>query len=636
MRLRVALALGVLALCVPAADAALGPARPVAPTHGTAFPQLATDAGGSLYLAHGGLRPGVGPQPPTGVLLRRSPQGAWGAPVYHGSTTSSRIIRLAAGPAGRAVGVEPPCSQGGCSTSVALTGSDGSWQPALSPLPLVAPASDLTDVAVDPAGTATVVLSERFDDRHRAVRVFRQPLGGAWSAGEDISGQGDNYGARVGAGADGSVVVSWIAYDGVCWCIKARRLHQGTWGPVENVASCGAGCDPPNGARVVTGPDGVPTVVWSTRASSVVIGDVFAARRNPATGTWTTQKLNPTGQGGSLRSVSADSTGVTVAWGETGSLTLPENSGYVGVARFSGGAWQPAQIFEAHGWVGPGQDGRLNVAMATGPDGTGALLYNDRSDALVLRKRVAGVWGAPTVLSVRTHGLGFLHTVDAVTVDAAGRATVAFTGRAVLAFYVCVQSEVDGPGGAGPPICTGVPTPGDGDHDGVPDASDRCPSWPDPNQENVCGSSQSLFGGPCPPGLDRFPPGPCNASDQGSAGGGTKGKSQFHTGPLGPRGAAARIGRILRAGGFTTRVIAPTAGTATLEWKTRKARRMIVARGRRTFQAGGSAKVKLKLTKAGRRVLRRTPRRLPLTATALWRPFSSKQVAHTASITLRR
>jgi hypothetical protein len=102
-------------------------------------------------------------------------------------------------------------------------------------------------------------------------------------------------------------------------------------------------------------------------------------------------------------------------------------------------------------------------------------------------------------------------------------------------------------------------------------------------------------------------------------------------------GRAARIGTVLRRRGFALPFTAPAAGTVRVRWLHRSPkRRSLVATGAATFAAGGGALVRLKLSTAGRRLLRRHTR-LRLTAQATLRPADgAPAVTVNRAIRLRR
>ena len=103
---------------------------------------------------------------------------------------------------------------------------------------------------------------------------------------------------------------------------------------------------------------------------------------------------------------------------------------------------------------------------------------------------------------------------------------------------------------------------------------------------------------------------------------------------------AAKIASILKAGGYETSVSALSPGTLTITWSsgsgTHATRSVIVASGSKTFaKASKKAKLKIKLTRAGRTLLKRS-KHLKLTVTGVFKPKTGKKVTKTRTITLTR
>jgi len=111
-----------------------------------------------------------------------------------------------------------------------------------------------------------------------------------------------------------------------------------------------------------------------------------------------------------------------------------------------------------------------------------------------------------------------------------------------------------------------------------------------------------------------------------------------------PSGRAARITSILHAGAYTVALGAPEGGTATISWfqvppgahvatKKHKPRPLLVASGVLRFAAAGPGKVKVRLTTAGRKLLKHS-RRITLTAKASFTPSGQPTVSTTKRFTL--
>jgi hypothetical protein len=112
-----------------------------------------------------------------------------------------------------------------------------------------------------------------------------------------------------------------------------------------------------------------------------------------------------------------------------------------------------------------------------------------------------------------------------------------------------------------------------------------------------------------------------------------------------PSGSSAKIGAILRNGGYKQRISASGAGTAVITWyylrpgaklggKGARAP-MLVAAGSVTFHGAGAATVNIRLTSTGRRLVRRS-RRIRLTMTVRFQPSSGAATTTSSSFQLRR
>lgn len=89
-----------------------------------------------------------------------------------------------------------------------------------------------------------------------------------------------------------------------------------------------------------------------------------------------------------------------------------------------------------------------------------------------------------------------------------------------------------------------------------------------------------------------------------------------------PHGKASRIGALLRHGGYTFSFHALTGGTVVIQWHSGH---VLVAVGKVKFTRAGNAKLTIKLTKAGRRLLK-TTRRRTLTANGAFTPVSQHAI----------
>jgi hypothetical protein len=116
-----------------------------------------------------------------------------------------------------------------------------------------------------------------------------------------------------------------------------------------------------------------------------------------------------------------------------------------------------------------------------------------------------------------------------------------------------------------------------------------------------------------------------------------------------PTGKAAAIAALLKAGGDTISFKALSAGTALVYWyyvpagahiAKAKPKAQVVASGRLTFAAAGTAKLKIKLTAAGKTLLKREKsghaKLLKLTAKATFTPAGRAAIVTTKTFTLHR
>jgi hypothetical protein len=110
-----------------------------------------------------------------------------------------------------------------------------------------------------------------------------------------------------------------------------------------------------------------------------------------------------------------------------------------------------------------------------------------------------------------------------------------------------------------------------------------------------------------------------------------------------PTGKSAKVATLLRTSGFTINFNALEAGRAVIDWyqlppgatlagKSR-AKPILVASGQMSFSRAGTAKIKIKLTRAGKNLLKRT-RRLKLTAKCTFTPTGAAPVTVTEGFVL--
>ena len=112
-----------------------------------------------------------------------------------------------------------------------------------------------------------------------------------------------------------------------------------------------------------------------------------------------------------------------------------------------------------------------------------------------------------------------------------------------------------------------------------------------------------------------------------------------------PSGKRAKIAALLKSGAYTALFKALEAGTAVIVWyrvppgarlatKT-KAKPVLIAAGKHTFKAAGTATIKIKLTPAGKRLLKHA-KQLKLTAKGTFTPTGKKPISKTKTFVLKR
>jgi uncharacterized repeat protein (TIGR02543 family) len=116
-------------------------------------------------------------------------------------------------------------------------------------------------------------------------------------------------------------------------------------------------------------------------------------------------------------------------------------------------------------------------------------------------------------------------------------------------------------------------------------------------------------------------------------------------GTLTPSGKGARITALLKSGGFAVVFKALEAGTAVIDWyqvppgaklaEEARSKPVLVAAGHLTFSGAGSATIKIKLTAAGKRLLKHA-KKLKLTAKGTFAPTGKTPVAATTVFVLKR
>lgn len=114
-------------------------------------------------------------------------------------------------------------------------------------------------------------------------------------------------------------------------------------------------------------------------------------------------------------------------------------------------------------------------------------------------------------------------------------------------------------------------------------------------------------------------------------------------GSLAPKGAAAKIGAILKKGFSPARFKAPSAGGAGVTWTlpasgARAAKKVVVAKGTKKVSRAGKTTIKVKLTKRGKALLKQAKRArkgLKLKATGSFKPRGGSKVSTSRTIKLK-
>ena len=118
-------------------------------------------------------------------------------------------------------------------------------------------------------------------------------------------------------------------------------------------------------------------------------------------------------------------------------------------------------------------------------------------------------------------------------------------------------------------------------------------------------------------------------------------------GQIAPKGSAAKIGELLKKSGYNLSFTAPVAGTVTIRWyhlpagsrllasTGAKPKPILVASGKRPYSKAGKATIKVKLTAAARKLMRKA-KSLKITGTATLTRSGKPKVTATKAFTLKR
>jgi hypothetical protein len=108
---------------------------------------------------------------------------------------------------------------------------------------------------------------------------------------------------------------------------------------------------------------------------------------------------------------------------------------------------------------------------------------------------------------------------------------------------------------------------------------------------------------------------------------------------LAPAGAAAKLRTLVKRGGFVYKFVAPSAGRLVLQWYSRpkrhKAKPVLLASGTVKITKASTVKPKLRLTRAGKRLLQAS-KKVTITGKGSFTRTGKKAVAATRTLTLKR
>jgi hypothetical protein len=141
------------------------------------------------------------------------------------------------------------------------------------------------EIALDAAGNALVVWSERTRQVFDLMAAFRDATTGAWSAPRRLSGfeHGALSGPDLALTPAGRAVVTWVDGQSVVWVAFGDSATRNWESPV---ALSAAGSSARRGARVAASTSGDVAVVWLEGELSALAATVVA-RHRARTGEWT-------------------------------------------------------------------------------------------------------------------------------------------------------------------------------------------------------------------------------------------------------------------------------------------------------------------------------------------------------------
>lgn len=357
---------------------------------------------------------------PPGVLLASAamllvlPQAASGKlepRTISPAGVSASSPRIASDGAGNVVTVWRELADETASIRAATRSAGGEWSSSAR-ISLPAAATEAPELAMDRLGNAVAVW-HRSNGRDSVVQAAVRPVGGAWSAPQDLSPAGEvAFNADVAVEAARATVV-WAAMRDFRSVVRSSaRAISGAWSPAETASDSISNAYAP---QVAMDDHGNAVASWQWWDGAYL---VIQAALRPLAGPWAApETLSGTGR---------DASRPRLAMGAEGNLV-------VGWLRFDG-SWTLGQV--AYRPAGGRWEPPHNLSERSGRTHALQLALNRRGDAIVLwvqegdpwsSYRPAGAtrWGARTTLLSED----FLHyywgsAAPEVALDEEGNATV--------------------------------------------------------------------------------------------------------------------------------------------------------------------------------------------------------------------
>jgi hypothetical protein len=365
---------------------------------------------------------------PGGFRLRRLSLGAWTAAIVG--------LGFALCPAGSAVAAPVDLSATGQNANNAQVAVDGSgnatavWQrfngsnfivqsavrPAggswSAPVDLSATGQDAEaqQLALDASGNATAVWS-RYNGTNQFVQSAVRPAGGSWSAPVDLSATGqDAFNPQVAVDGSGNATAIWYGTNGTNYIVQSA-VHPagGSWSAPVDLSATGQDASE---AQVAVDGSGNATAVWFRSNGT---NDIVQSAVRPAGGSWSAPvDLSATGRNAGAPQVAVDTSGnATAVWQRHNGTHLIVQS----AVRPAGDPWSAPVDLSATGQFA--QQARVVV------DGSGnatAVWFRSNGTNQIVQSAVrpaGGSWSAPVDLSAT----GRDAVSPQVAVDGPGNAT---------------------------------------------------------------------------------------------------------------------------------------------------------------------------------------------------------------------